>query len=138
MEPTHEADPTSELPMPVPGASSIPKEALPSAVDVPQEVPSAVPIQPMSLPQDDTADTSQSTTSSVPVSGLPSPSVPAANDSTLIADDADLIEKEWIVRAKAVVEQTKTDPHAQNRELNKVKAEYIKKRYNKDVKVSRE
>ncbi len=56
--------------------------------------------------------------------------------STLIADDADLIEKEWVVRAKAIVTQTKDDPHMQNQEMNKVKADYLKKRYNKDLKIS--
>jgi hypothetical protein len=57
----------------------------------------------------------------------PPPAVPAA------ADDADLIEKEWVEKAKALVEQTKDDPHAQNRALNRFKADYMKKRYNKDL-----
>ncbi len=56
--------------------------------------------------------------------------------TALIADDADLIEKEWVVRAKAIVAQTKDDPHTQNSEMNKVKADYLKKRYNKDLKTS--
>jgi hypothetical protein len=56
--------------------------------------------------------------------------------ATYIADDADLIEKEWVTRAKAIVMQTKDDPHAQNREMSKVKADYLKKRYNKDLKIS--
>ncbi len=63
------------------------------------------------------------------------PMTPATN---LIADDVDLIEKEWVTKAKAIVGQTKDNPHLQNKELNKVKADYIKKRYNKDVKVSEE
>ncbi len=49
-----------------------------------------------------------------------------------IADDVDLIEKEWVEKAKDIVNKTKTDPHVQSRELNKFKAEYIKKRFNKD------
>lgn len=53
-----------------------------------------------------------------------------------VAEDADLIEKEWVLRAKALVAKTKDDPHQQNKELNLYKADYIKKRYNKDVKVS--
>lgn len=60
----------------------------------------------------------------------------ASNDDVMIADDADLIEKEWVNRAKAVVEQTKADPYAQNKALGKVKADYIKKRYNKDIRMS--
>lgn len=59
-----------------------------------------------------------------------------ASDNTLIADDADLIEKEWVVKAKAIVAQTKDDPYAQNQSMTRVKADYLKKRYNKDLKVS--
>ncbi len=55
------------------------------------------------------------------------------NAAPLIADDADLIEKAWVEKAKQLVEQTKDDPYAQNKEINKFKAQYIKKRYNKDI-----
>ena len=57
-------------------------------------------------------------------------------EATMIADDADLIEKEWVMRAKAIVAHTKDDPYNQNREMTKVRADYLKKRYNKDLKVS--
>ena len=60
----------------------------------------------------------------------------AAGSSALMADDTDLIEKEWVIKAKAIVAQTKDDPHQQNREMNKVKADYLKKRYNKDLKLN--
>lgn len=67
----------------------------------------------------------------------PTPPVPqTTNADNLIADDADLIEKEWVSRAKNIVMQTKNDPYSQNREMNKVKADYLKKRYNKDIKLS--
>ena len=52
-----------------------------------------------------------------------------------VAEDIDLIEKAWVEKAKAIVNSTHGDPYAQNKELNKVKAEYIKKRYDKDIKV---
>jgi hypothetical protein len=73
-----------------------------------------------------------------PPLGAPAPAAPAHPGVPLTADDADLIEKEWVVRAKAIVEKTKNDPHLQNEEMSKFKAEYIKKRYNKDVKVNEE
>ncbi len=57
-------------------------------------------------------------------------------DDNLIADDADLIEKEWVVKAKAIVAQTKDDPYNQNKSMTRVKADYLKKRYNKDLKIS--
>lgn len=53
-----------------------------------------------------------------------------------LAEDVDLIEKEWVEKAKAIVNHTKDDPRRQNTELNKMKADYIKKRYNKDIQVS--
>lgn len=60
---------------------------------------------------------------------------PVAQDtSALIADDADLIEKEWVLKAKAIVAQTVHDPNLQTKEIGKVKAEYLKKRYNKNLK----
>lgn len=52
------------------------------------------------------------------------------------AEDVDLIEKAWVEKAKAIVRNTHGDPYTQNRELSKIKAEYIKKRYSKDIKVS--
>ncbi len=45
------------------------------------------------------------------------------------------IPKEWIVKAKAVISQTHDDPHVQNLEINKLKAQYMKKLYNIDIKI---
>ena len=52
------------------------------------------------------------------------------------AQDADVIEKEWVDRAKKVVEQTRHDPHEQNKQLNIYKADYMHKRFKKDIKVA--
>lgn len=57
------------------------------------------------------------------------------SDADIGADDLDLIEKKWVVKAKDIVNNTKGNPHAQNLELSKMKAEYIKKRYNKDIRI---
>lgn len=59
----------------------------------------------------------------IPTAGLPQ-----------IADDADLIEKEWVQKAKEIVARTRHDPYEQNKEVTRMKADYMKKRYNKDVK----
>jgi hypothetical protein len=79
----------------------------------------------------------QSATSQVPLqadgaqpAALPSGWMPP------IADDGDLIEKEWVLKAKEIVARTAHDPHLQNREINKFKADYLKKRYNKEIKLS--
>ena len=52
-----------------------------------------------------------------------------------IAEDVDLIEKEWVEKAKHIVSQTKDNPNEQNSEISKLKADYMKKRYNKDIDV---
>lgn len=57
----------------------------------------------------------------------------AAQAMPAIADDIDLIEREWVHKAKEIVEHTAGDPCIRNKEMNKVKADYLKKRYNKDL-----
>lgn len=49
------------------------------------------------------------------------------------AEDGDVIEKEWVVKAKRIVDQTRQDPYKQTRELHKFRSEYMKKRYNKII-----
>jgi hypothetical protein len=56
-----------------------------------------------------------------------------ALDDSLTAADIDRIEKEWVDRAKHIVAATKDDPYKQNLQMNKVKADYIKKRFNKTI-----
>lgn len=50
-------------------------------------------------------------------------------------DDAS-VDAEWVGRAKELVQQYRLDPYLQSRELSKLKAQYLKARYNKDIKVS--
>jgi hypothetical protein len=62
---------------------------------------------------------------------------PAAHVSVpSVADDTDLIEKEWVSKAKEIVERTRENPYVQSKELNLFKADYMKKRYNKTLKLS--
>jgi hypothetical protein len=74
-----------------------------------------------------------------PVAGqIPSVAVPAQipialDDAHSIAEDNDVIEKEWVDRAKKIVSLTANDPFIEAKELNKLKATYIKKRFNKDL-----
>lgn len=51
----------------------------------------------------------------------------------LSAQDVDLIEKQWVERAKAIVARTQNDPYIQKKEINKAGADYIKKRFNKTI-----
>lgn len=63
------------------------------------------------------------------------PLAPASPTAHLIAEDTDLIEKEWVERAKHIVASTKDDPFKQKNEISKAKADYVKKRFNKTIKV---
>jgi len=84
------------------------------------------------------ADTSASSSVAPPQlsQSTPVPPVTSSNHATpAIADDVDLIEKEWVEKAKQIVAQTRHDPYLQNREMNRMKADYMKKRYGKDIKL---
>lgn len=70
----------------------------------------------------------------------PSPTVGAkpvqSDDSHLIADDVDVIEKEWVERAKKIISLTSDDPYVETKEISKLKATYMKKRFNKDIQLA--
>ena len=57
---------------------------------------------------------------------------------SLPANDIDLIEKAWVVKAKSIVDQTKNDPYEQSNELTKIRTDYQKKRFNINLKSDKE
>ncbi len=59
-----------------------------------------------------------------------------SSDVPALASDDEVIEKEWVDKAKKIVDQTKNDPYQQEKEVSKLQADYLKKRYGKDVKLS--
>jgi hypothetical protein len=64
------------------------------------------------------------------------PAVARANSTNpMVAADDDLIEKEWVDKAKKVIEETRDDPHLREAEVSKLQADYIQKRYGKTVKL---
>jgi hypothetical protein len=86
-------------------------------------------------------------------SGSPAPTVPMTAASTpaspapgtvaaslppvsgpAMADDVDVIEKEWVDRAEQVVAATADDPHAEEEAVEDLQIDYLKKRYGKTVK----
>lgn len=50
-------------------------------------------------------------------------------------DHTDELDKEWISKAKLIVEQTKNDPFTQSKEVGRVKADYLRIRFNKHIKL---
>lgn len=49
------------------------------------------------------------------------------------ANDDDLIEKEWVDRAKKIISTTKDDPHRREVEIIKLQIDYLKKRYGRTI-----
>lgn len=80
----------------------------------------------------------------VPVHPVESQTPPTASQPGMAAnlpasaDDTDVIEKEWVYKAKQVVAETRHDPYLQVREINKLRADYMQKRYNKELKLPEE
>lgn len=118
--------PQAEMPaVPEVTSSELQAEA-PAAIAIEKAAPSIPPTQipPAAVPLPD------------PAAAVDPGGTTAVSATPAIADDSDLIEKEWVVKAKEIVEKTKHDPYLQTKEMSKVKADYLKKRYNKDLKVS--
>lgn len=70
----------------------------------------------------------------------PDPAKNDVSDTTPLADphvvdDGDLIEKEWVHKAKQIVDRNRNDPYKQSEELTVFRADYMKKRYNKNIKL---
>jgi hypothetical protein len=129
MEPHNSYNHAPELPQPEESTSGMPEHA--AAPETNTQAPTLTPPvndQPMVAIPPLPGAASSAVPTAAPVN-------PPATDTPLMADDADLIEKEWVTKAKAIVAQTKDNPYEQNKAMNQVKADYLKKRYNKDLKV---
>ena len=90
----------------------------PAPIEAEGPVP-VLPTLPAPLPQVDDAPTQVVATddSSVPVT----------------AADDDLIEKEWVDKAKKIIEDTKEDPYRRELEISRLQREYIRKRYGREI-----
>lgn len=99
-------------------AEAAPAPATPPPTGAVTWLPPSVPVKPVSP----TGPSNAAANGQAVVVGAPA-----------VADDGDLIEKEWVLKAKQIVEQTRHDPYKQTKELHKFRAEYMKKRYNKVI-----
>ena len=77
--------------------------------------PAATPQAPPIVPPNDLA-------TQAPISATP-----------LVAADEDLIEKEWVDKAKEIIQHTKDDPHARTQKVNELQRDYMQKRYNRVI-----
>ncbi len=82
------------------------------------------------------ADIGLTTVLSTPLVGVTSDNSNVDTNLTnnpAVANDDDLIEKEWVDKAKKIVAQTRDDPHLQDKEVNKLQADYLKKRFGREL-----
>lgn len=64
-------------------------------------------------------------------------SVPPSNPGATphAAADSDRIEQEWVLKTKQLLLATHGDPYEQARQLAALRADYMLKRYNKEIKL---
>ena len=83
----------------------------------------------------------QAEAAQIAMPALPTPVVPSTNttqgtatdDVPIVANDDDLIEKEWVDKAKKIIAETKDDPYRREREVSKLQIEYIRRRYGREI-----
>jgi hypothetical protein len=86
-----------------------------------QAAPAAPQPTPISLP------------TPVPVADDNQAATQSDDDLPAVAADEDLIEKEWVDKAKKIIAETKDDPHQREKEVGRLQADYLKKRYGKEL-----
>lgn len=91
------------------------------SVDRGPAMPAPPPVLPMPAP--------------VQVVAMPAPTKPADDNPVLAADD-DLIEKEWVDKVKKVVAENRNDPYKLAKEISRLQADYVHKRYGREIGVS--
>lgn len=84
---------------------------------------------------DAAATASVATTIAVPAAPAQAPRDEPQTSTTapLVAADEDLIEKEWVDKAKEIIDQTKDDPYTRTAKVNALQRDYLQKRYGKVV-----
>jgi hypothetical protein len=68
--------------------------------------------------------------------GVSDTATPAASEEE--ADNEDQLDEMWVAKAREIVEQTKDDPYKQTRAISRIKADFLKSRYQKELKVNEE
>lgn len=129
-------NPSPELPPPETGNSDKQLASEEISASRPEKVEQAAPGEKLIKANDAIA---QATNKAIPAAPVPTPLVTddtASSDDInipAIADDVDVIEKEWVQKAKNIVESTKDDPNKQSSELSGLKKEYRKNRFEVDA-----
>jgi len=114
----------------------------------PEQSPDRGKAESLGQPEAAPAAAAASSTPVAPVPATASPSAPADNSAQqqqspgptvtgpATAADVDVIEKEWVDKAEQVIEKTAGNPRAEEEQVEDLQVDYLKKRYNKDIKKS--
>ena len=111
-------------PSPEYGPNRTPERVEPSPERSHEAANPAVPAAPVALPTSVVVPTTHASDGQA---------VTSSDDNPAVAADEDLIEKEWVDKAKKIIAETRDDPHKREREVGKLQADYLKKRYGKEL-----
>ncbi len=120
--------------LPTPQLENVPGQA--AAERAPEQGPSGFEREPI---------VSQQSPAYVPVPVLPQPVQQVAEDTAqaqvvtnmpATAADDDLIEKEWVDKAKKIIADTADDPHRREEAISQLQRDYLRKRYGKELGVA--
>lgn len=116
--------------------------------EIPREAP-RTPESPLGVSQERLEQRSEQSAAAVATPSLPVvpvvapvPPVPvvdsttpqqSSDDNPILASDDDLIEKEWVDKAKKIIAATRDDPHQREKEVGRLQADYLQKRYGKEL-----
>ncbi|HSX48603.1 MAG TPA: hypothetical protein VLF41_03850 [Candidatus Nanoarchaeia archaeon] len=116
----------NQQPAPVSPEPQKPAPAGPELPAAPAPTPTAAPASTSAVPP-------ASAATSPPAAQTPPPAAAPLN-TPAVADDVDVIEKEWVDKAQQVVADTADNPRAEEGGFENLQEDYLKKRYGKDLK----
>jgi len=64
-------------------------------------------------------------------------SQPVAGSVPMIAEDSDIIEKEWVAAIQKTLDQYKDDPYLLSKAMTALRQDYLQKRYGKTVEAAK-
>lgn len=106
----------------------VPIAEIPIAPEV--AVPTNAPVIPAAIPANTPLNASAPLSTAVTNESV---AVAPADINPTIAEDVDVIEKEWVDKAEAVIMKTAGDPHAEEEQIEDLQIDYMKKRYGIDI-----
>lgn len=138
MDPTQNPNqPTPEQPKPGAVEASQAGNELPPGVEIVEPVAAPEVAPPVAATP---APTLPPTPAAAATPAPAPPATPAASSPAVAgpatADDADVIEKDWVDKAAKVVHDTAHDPYKEEEAVEDLQIDYLKKRYGKDIKKS--